>query len=97
LLQELHGRCGELKAEIRALMLAHGIKAMRLMPVKRSYAFEDPAIPSREQWVIKVGRQGQATAAVGGVEREQRCCTVCKPALGRSIHVPAAAQLHTLL
>jgi hypothetical protein len=36
-------------------MLRHGVKAMRLVPVKRSYAFEDPAIPSREQWVIKVG------------------------------------------
>eukprot|EP00883_Tetradesmus_obliquus_P007895 jgi/Sobl393_1/18556/SZX64231.1 len=54
LLQALHARCGELKAEIRALMLSHGVKAMRLMPVKRSYAFEDPAIPQREQWVLKV-------------------------------------------
>jgi hypothetical protein len=53
--QALHARCGELKAEIRALMLSHGVKAMRLVPVKRSYAFEDPVIPSREQWVIKVG------------------------------------------
>jgi DNA polymerase alpha subunit A len=54
--KELHKRCGELKAEIRALMLGHGVKAMRVMPVKRNYAFEDPAIPSRKQWVIKVGR-----------------------------------------
>jgi hypothetical protein len=44
-------------------MLRHGVKAMRLVPVKRSYAFEDPAIPSREQWVIKVRRSTAAAAA----------------------------------
>jgi DNA polymerase alpha subunit A len=49
-------RCGELKAELRGLMLSHGIKTMRVVPVKRSYAFEDLAIPAREQWVIKVSR-----------------------------------------
>eukprot|EP00775_Hariotina_reticulata_P008338 gene8338-8523_t len=54
LLQLLHERCGELKAELRALMLSHGIRTMRVVPVKRSYAFEDPAIPARDQWVIKV-------------------------------------------
>lgn len=55
LLQLLHSRCTDLKAEIRAVMLKHGIKTMRLVPVKRHYAFEDPNIPSREQWVLKVG------------------------------------------
>jgi DNA polymerase alpha subunit A len=54
--QLLHGRCTELKGELRALMLRHGIKSMRLVPVKRSYAFEDGAIPARSQWVIKVRR-----------------------------------------
>jgi hypothetical protein len=52
--QLLHARCTELKAELRALMLRHGIKSMRLVPVKRNYAFEDTSIPAREQWVIKV-------------------------------------------
>jgi DNA polymerase alpha subunit A len=54
LLSLLHGRCAALKAELRALLLSHGIKSMRVVPVKRSYAFEDPAIPHREQWVLKV-------------------------------------------
>jgi hypothetical protein len=44
-------------------MLRHGVKAMRLVPVKRNYAFEDPAIPSREQWVIKVGAGSAAATA----------------------------------
>lgn len=52
--QLLHSRCTELKAELRSVMLRHGIKSMRLVPVKRNYAFEDTAIPPREQWVIKV-------------------------------------------
>lgn len=54
-MQLLHARCTDLKSELRSLMLQHGIKSMRLVPVKRSYAFEDPNIPAREQWVIKVG------------------------------------------
>lgn len=56
--QLLHARCTDLKSELRTLMLQHGIKSMRLVPVKRSYAFEDPNIPAREQWVIKVGYPG---------------------------------------
>lgn len=56
--QLLHARCTELKAELRALMLRHGIKSMRLVPVKRNYAFEDTSIPAREQWVIKVSAGG---------------------------------------
>lgn len=64
LLQLLHSRCTDLKAEIRAVMLKHGVKTMRLVPVKRSYAFEDPSIPAREQWVLKVsyGIKGQGVA-----------------------------------
>lgn len=56
LLQLLHSRCTDLKAEIRAVMLKHGIKTMRLVPVKRNYAFENSSIPAREQWVLKVGK-----------------------------------------
>jgi hypothetical protein len=53
-------------------MLKHGIKSMRLVPVKRNYAFEDPAIPTREQWVIKVlsgtgrSRKGEARGVARG-------------------------------
>jgi len=49
-------------------MLRHGIKSMRLVPVKRNYAFEDTAIPAREQWVIKVcvwWWRGGAEACIG--------------------------------
>jgi hypothetical protein len=65
-LQLLHARCTELKAELRALMLRHGIKSMRLVPVKRNYAFEDTSIPAREQWVIKVGACLCMKAITGG-------------------------------
>jgi len=52
------GRCADLKAELRALLLKHGVKSMRVVPVKRRYAFEDASIPHGEQWVLKVGAKG---------------------------------------
>lgn len=50
----LQSRASDLKTEVRALLLSHGVKNMRVVPVKRKYAFEDPAIPHGEQWVLKV-------------------------------------------
>lgn len=50
----LQGRATDLKAELRALFLKHGVKSMRVVPVKRNYAFEDAAVPHGEQWVLKV-------------------------------------------
>jgi hypothetical protein len=47
-------RCSAAKAELREILAKHGIKSFRMVPVKRSYAFEDPAVPHGEQWVIKV-------------------------------------------
>jgi hypothetical protein len=60
-----------LKAEVKALMERHGVKNSRAKPVKRKYAFEDPAIPHGEQWVLKVRMFCEARAfaknlAVGG-------------------------------
>jgi hypothetical protein len=52
------GRAADLKAELRALLLRQGVRSMRVVPVKRNYAFEDPAVPHGEQWVIKVRRAG---------------------------------------
>lgn len=80
--QLLHARCTDLKAELRAVMLKHGIKSMRLVPVKRNYAFEDPAIPTREQWVIKVcqGRggtgRGELHVVAVLVEAHPRACLI---------------------
>lgn len=47
-------RAADLKAELRSLLLRQGIKSMRVVPVKRNYAFEDPSVPHGEQWVLKV-------------------------------------------
>ena len=48
------GRASDLKAELRALLLRHGVRSMRVVPVKRNYAFEDPGVAHGEQWVLKV-------------------------------------------
>ena len=47
-------RCTELKAELRASLLRAGVRSMRVVPVKRRYAFEDPRIPHGCHWMLKV-------------------------------------------
>ncbi|KIY94207.1 DNA polymerase alpha subunit A, partial [Monoraphidium neglectum] len=54
LLKALHARAADLKAELRALLLRQGVRSMRVVPVRRNYAFEDPSVPHGEQWVLKV-------------------------------------------
>lgn len=63
------GRCADLKAELRALLLKHGVKSMRVVPVKRRYAFEDASIPHGEQWVLKVGARGGGVWLFGGSQQ----------------------------
>ena len=50
----LQERCGPVKEEVRALLQRSGVATMRMMPVRRSYAFENRAVPHGEQWVLKV-------------------------------------------
>ncbi len=45
---------GELKQEVRQLLATHGISQFTMKPVRRSYAFEDAAIPHGQHWVLKV-------------------------------------------
>lgn len=49
------GLCGELKQELRDVLLRHGIRNPTIKPVRRSYAFEQPGVPHGEQYVLKVG------------------------------------------
>ncbi|MEW5309278.1 MAG: hypothetical protein WDW38_001174 [Sanguina aurantia] len=48
------GLCGELKQELRDVLLRHGIRNPTIKPVRRSYAFEQPGVPHGEQYVLKV-------------------------------------------
>lgn len=45
---------------------------MRVMPVKRNYAFEDSAIPSREQWVVKV-----SVLFLGAADKTRHLLSAC--------------------
>jgi DNA polymerase alpha subunit A len=45
---------GALKGEVRALLGGQGIDKFVIKPVRRSYAFENEAIPRGEQWVLKL-------------------------------------------
>ena len=47
-------RCTEVKAELRELLTKHGVRNFRMVPVKRSYAFEQAGVPLGLQWCIKV-------------------------------------------
>lgn len=42
---------------MRELLAKHHITQMTMKPVKRQYAFENPAIRPGKQWVLKVRRQ----------------------------------------
>ncbi|GLC52568.1 hypothetical protein PLESTB_000644200 [Pleodorina starrii] len=50
----LQERCAPLREEVRGLLSKAGVGAMRMVPVKRSYAFENKDVPQGEQWVLKV-------------------------------------------
>ncbi|KAG2500449.1 hypothetical protein HYH03_002016 [Edaphochlamys debaryana] len=54
LLKLLQERCAPLKDELRSLLSKAGVSAMRMVPVRRSYAFEHKEVPHGEQWVLKV-------------------------------------------
>ncbi|GIM16515.1 hypothetical protein Vretimale_19154 [Volvox reticuliferus] len=54
LIKLLQERCSSVREEVRGLLTKAGVSSMRMMPVKRSYAFENKDVPHGEQWVIKV-------------------------------------------
>ena len=54
LLRCLQGRAGDVKGEIRDMLLARGIEQFSMKPVKRSYCFERDDIPRGAQYVVKV-------------------------------------------
>ncbi|PNW83953.1 hypothetical protein CHLRE_04g214350v5 [Chlamydomonas reinhardtii] len=58
LMKMLQERCGPLRDEVRSLLTKAGVSAMRMVPVRRSYAFENRDVPHGEQWVIKVRYPG---------------------------------------
>ena len=59
---------------MRELLADHGVDNMSMRPVRRSYAFEDPAVPRGEQWVLKIKYEGTAPALpVGLTGAPQRC------------------------
>ena len=53
-LGELHAAFSEVKAEVREVLGNHGVSKMIMKPVKRTYAFEEKAVPHGHQWVLKV-------------------------------------------
>jgi hypothetical protein len=63
---------------VRELLLRSRVSRMAMVPVKRRYAFEDPAVPQGEQWLLKARCWGAAAAARGG---RRRCCAVRTPLL----------------
>ncbi|EFJ41338.1 hypothetical protein VOLCADRAFT_107737 [Volvox carteri f. nagariensis] len=54
LIKLLQERCSSVREEVRGLLTRAGVGSMRMVPVKRSYAFEVKDVPHGEQWVIKV-------------------------------------------
>ncbi|GLI66368.1 hypothetical protein VaNZ11_010151 [Volvox africanus] len=54
LIKLLQERCSSVRDEVRGLLTRAGVSSLRMMPVKRNYAFESKEVPHGEQWVIKV-------------------------------------------
>ncbi|GIL61548.1 hypothetical protein Vafri_16011, partial [Volvox africanus] len=54
LIKLLQERCSSVREEVRGLLTKAGVSSLRMMPVKRNYAFESKEVPHGEQWVIKV-------------------------------------------
>jgi hypothetical protein len=65
------------KEEVRALLQRSGVATMRMMPVRRSYAFENRSVPHGEQWVLKV-RPPAATQMPTAVNCDLVCSCMCK-------------------
>lgn len=63
---------------MRELLAKHHVTQMTMKPVKREYAFEDPAVRHGKQWVLKVrtgeGRVGGAGWSMCVVEWGWGCC-----------------------
>lgn len=57
LVKFLNGCIRPLKQELHEVLESHNVSKYGLMPVKRSYAFEDATIPHGEQWVLKLRYQ----------------------------------------
>jgi DNA polymerase alpha subunit A len=53
------------REEVRGLLAKAGVATHRMLPVKRSYAFEQRDIPHGPQWVLKAsGGRGCGLARV---------------------------------
>lgn len=52
-------RCSSVREEVRGLLTRAGVGSMRIVPVRRSYAFENKDVPHGEQWVLKVRAWGE--------------------------------------
>lgn len=50
----LHQAFSSVKAEMRELLAKHHVTQMTMKPVKRQYAFENPAVQHGQQWVLKI-------------------------------------------
>ncbi len=66
-------RSTDLKAEVRALLLKHGVKHMRMVPKNRDYAFEHPDVPHGKQWVLKVRQAAHRPPRHSTQELRARC------------------------
>lgn len=82
LVKHLHGMCSSLKAEVRDTLMRHNIHSMRMVPVKRKYAFENPLIPQGDQYVLKVRYPGKDPALPSGLHGKHfRTITGCQGGL----------------
>ena len=66
------------KAEVRKLMTDRGIDKYTMCPVKRNYAFENPAVRHGEQWVLKLrypASHGTLPVGLKGKVCRRVCCT----------------------
>lgn len=67
---------------MRETLLRQGVSSMRMLPVKRNYAFENPDVPHGEQYILKVGVGGSTVHMGGGstVSLHTACLSACPPA-----------------
>lgn len=55
-LSHLQQAFSSVKAEMRELLAKHHVTQMTMKPVKRQYAFENPAVQHGQQWVLKASQ-----------------------------------------
>lgn len=65
LLLHLQQAFSSVKAEMRELLAKHHVTQMTMKPVKRQYAFENPAVQHGQQWVLKASAGCSAFNAQG--------------------------------